>query len=135
MWKWNWKPPCQRRDESSPKLTPTIFASYLMPETGVLTRTYFASCQVPDCPDVTYAYHKLTFWDKYLCSVTVIIDRLNNKLCLKTKSINSDKKVELVLPIQSKGVSLKNKIWTNILEKCSREQRFKKRVQIKFVIK
>ena len=36
------KPPWQRRDESSPKLTPISFASYLIPETGVLTRTYFA---------------------------------------------------------------------------------------------
>ena len=53
MWKWKWKPPCQCQDEFSPKLTPTLFASYLMPETGVLTRTYFAEGQVPDCPDVT----------------------------------------------------------------------------------
>ena len=47
--------PRQRRDESSPKLTPTLFASYLMPETGVLTRTYFAEGQMADCPDVTCA--------------------------------------------------------------------------------
>ena len=53
--KGNWNPPCQRRDESSPKLTPTLFASYLMPKTGVLTRTDFARSQVPDCPDVTRA--------------------------------------------------------------------------------
>ena len=54
----------------------------------------------------------------------------------KTKSINSGEKVELVLVIQSKGVSLgKKEKWTNMREKCSREQRSKKRVQLGFVIK
>ena len=63
----------QRRDESSPKLNPTLFASYLLLETGVLTRTYFARCQVPDCPDVTCAENKLSSRDKYLCTVTLVI--------------------------------------------------------------
>ena len=65
-----------------------------------------------------------------------MIERLNSKFRLKSMSINSGKKVELLLAIQSKGVSLGKKgKWTNIPEKCSLEQRSKKRVQLGFVIK
>ena len=39
----------------SHKLTPTLSASSHVPEKGILTRTYFARDQVPDCPDVTCA--------------------------------------------------------------------------------
>ena len=53
--KWNWNPPCLRRIESSHKLTPILFASYFLLKTWILTRTYFARGQVPDCPDVTRA--------------------------------------------------------------------------------
>ena len=43
---------------------------------------------------------------------------LNSKLHLKTKSINSGKKGELILAIQSKEVSLgKKEKWANIPEK------------------
>ena len=49
--KLNWKPPfASVGDQTSPKLTSTLFASYYTPEKGVLTRTYFAEGQVPDCP-------------------------------------------------------------------------------------
>ena len=40
--KLNGNPSCLRRAVSSPKLTSTLFARYLMLETGALTRTYFA---------------------------------------------------------------------------------------------
>ena len=49
----NLKPPTASGGKSSPKLTLTLFASSHMPEKGILTRTYFARGQVPDCPDVT----------------------------------------------------------------------------------
>ena len=42
-------------NQSGPKLTPILFASCHMSEIGVLTRTYIAEGQVPDCPDVTCA--------------------------------------------------------------------------------
>ena len=35
-----------------------------VPEEGILTVTYFARDQVPDCPDFTRAKNKLPFWDK-----------------------------------------------------------------------
>ena len=37
-----------------------------MHEKGLLTRTYAARDQVPDCPDFTRAKNKLPSWDKYL---------------------------------------------------------------------
>ena len=36
-----------------------------MLEKGILTRTYSAMDQVPDCPDFTRAKNKLPSWDKY----------------------------------------------------------------------
>ena len=48
--KMNWHPLTDVWDQSRPKFTPTLFASLHMPEIGVLTGTYFAECQVPDCP-------------------------------------------------------------------------------------
>ena len=36
-----------------------------MPEEGILTGTYFARDQVPDCPDFTRAKNKLPSWDEY----------------------------------------------------------------------
>ena len=50
--KWIWKP-LASGGQPSPKLTPTLFTGSHMPEKGILTRTYFARSQVPDCPDVT----------------------------------------------------------------------------------
>ena len=37
------------------QINPHIICQYHMPEIGVLTRTYFAEGQVPNCPDVTSA--------------------------------------------------------------------------------
>ena len=50
MWKWTGNPLASIGDQSSPKVTPILFASCHMPKIGVLTRTYFAVGQVPDCP-------------------------------------------------------------------------------------
>ena len=59
--------------QSSPKLTPTLFASSHMLEKGISNRTYFARGQVPDRPDVRRAKNKLPSWDKYLCTITIYI--------------------------------------------------------------
>ena len=45
--------------QSSHKLTPTLSASSHMPKKGLLTRTYSARDQVPDCPVFTRAKNKL----------------------------------------------------------------------------
>ena len=42
-----------------------------MPEKGLLTRTYFARDQVPDCPDFTRAKNKLRPGKNILGTVTI----------------------------------------------------------------
>ena len=59
-----WKP-IASSGQSSPKLTPTLSASFPTPKKGILTGTYFVRDQVPDCPVFTHAKNKLPFWDKY----------------------------------------------------------------------
>ena len=45
----NWHPLTNVWDQSSPNLT-FILLVYHVPEIGVLTRTFFVECQVPNCP-------------------------------------------------------------------------------------
>ena len=51
--------------QSSPKLNSTLSASFPTPKKRILTRTYFARDQVPDCLNFTRAKNKLPSWDKY----------------------------------------------------------------------
>ena len=62
---WNLETPCQRRSVLPQVTPPTLSTSSHMPEKVLLTRTYFARDQVPDCPDLTRAKNKLPSWDKY----------------------------------------------------------------------
>ena len=59
-----WKP-LASGGQSSPKLTPTISASFPMPKKGILTGTYFAKDQVLGCSVFTHVKNKLPSWDKY----------------------------------------------------------------------
>ena len=103
MWREKWKT-LASGGQSSPKLTPTLSASSPTPKKGILTRTYFAWDQVPDCPDFTRAKkNKLPSWDKYSCHVTTryrVLENVNecsqwmlwDLQSAKLKSISSKRK-------------------------------------------
>ena len=54
-----------------------------VPEEGILTGTYFARDQVPDCPDFTRAKNKLPSLDKYYKPRhSTLINNSGHLLCL-----------------------------------------------------
>ena len=62
-----------------------------MAEKGLLTRTYSARDQVPDCPDFTRAKNNLPSWDEYfmprhnMYKEDLALNNLQWLICHKTK--------------------------------------------------